>query len=271
MKYLIPAEWLKMRKRWMPRILVAVMLIIIALIFWGIGTSSNRINLLMPRGWIRALFLASSFAPFLWPVLGGNWSGSEYGWGTARLVLSRRPDRVNWVISALIVLILTTGLALLAVLIVAALGGIVAALLTNRSIFFTTALQSNYFLLVVKSFLGAWYIFSFFVILSYAAGSIFRSSSAGIGIGIGINVAQLIVFGIFDGLGGTWKTVADHFPYAYTQGLPGQLAASGTVGNFARGQRGRASITEDIIGLAIYMAILIAITLFLVRNRDVTA
>lgn len=272
MTELLAAEWLKMRKRWMVRIIILIMLAIIALVFWGLGTRGDqRINLFMPRGWLVALSLTSGFAPFIWPVLGGNWAGSEYNWGTVRMILSRRPDRIQWTAAALLTLIFVSGIGILLAVLLGTIAGSIIAGLTGNPAFDTAGLQSGYALIVIKCFFGIWYVLAFYVILSYAAGTVFRSGAFGIGFGIGITVAQLIVFGIFRGLGGTWRTVAEHFPYAYTNALTSRLPSAGTTGDFARVGNDVASTTESLIGLAIYMAILLAITFTAVKTRDVTS
>lgn len=271
MNHLLAAEWLKLQKRWMPRVLVLIMVALIALIFWGIGTSNSRINDVMPRGWLVALFLASGIAPFLWPILGGSWAGNEYGWGTIRMILSRRPDRIQWALAAIIALLISIVFALIAALIVGTLAGIAVALLTNHPIFVTSGLQSNYLLVVVKMFVATWYVLAFYVILAYAAGTIFRSGAVGIGTGIGAIVAQVVVFGIFQGLGGTWKNVAEHFPNAYANSLINRVVSEGTTSDFGSSFANTPGIEQCVVGLAIYIAVLLGITLFLVHTRDVTS
>src|SRR5436305_14653890 len=126
MSGLMLAEWLKLRNRWMPRIIVLILLGINALIFWGTATNNkNRVDLLFPRGLVAALFFAALFSAFLWPVLGGSWSGNEYGWGTIRMLLSRRPDRIEMVVAALAVLLLGVAAGLIAVLILATIEGVI--------------------------------------------------------------------------------------------------------------------------------------------------
>ncbi len=271
MMHLIAADWLKLRKRWMVRIIILLMLIIIALIFWGEGTqASDRIDLAMPRGWLAALYLGASFSAFLWPILGGNWSGSEYGWGTVRMILSRRPDRVQWVLSAVIVLTISAGVALILAGIVGSIAGSIVAFLTGHSAFTTAGLQGGYAGIVIKCFLGAWFVLTFYILLAYTAGTVFRSGAFGIGFGIGFTVAELIVYGIFYSLKGTWRTIALHLPYAYTSALPLRLTQEGTTSGYLGRDRTLPGITDSVIGLVVYSIILLGITLVLVRLRDVT-
>src|SRR5579872_881343 len=102
MSRVLAAEWLKVRKRWMPRVLVLIMMVIIGLIFWAISTnSSDRANVFLPRAWLTSLFLGAGVAAFLWPILAGSWAGNEYSWGTIRMVLSRRPSRAQFALAGI--------------------------------------------------------------------------------------------------------------------------------------------------------------------------
>ena len=201
-------------------------------------------------------------------VLGGSWAGNEYGWGTVRLILSRRPNRVQWIAAALLILVAVAFLALIASLVVGAIAGLIVKGLTGEA---TGSLQDPYAWIVVKSFLGAWYVLIFYLVLAYSLGTIFRSGAVGIGLGIGITVAELIVFGIFSGLGGTWRDSADHFPYAYTQALPNRLVREGTTSSFADIPSHSPSAVASVIGIAIYLAILLGATMLVVTRRDDTS
>src|SRR5947209_19391750 len=112
---LLSAEFLKMRKRLMPRVLLLILLILIALVFFGFGKSNDRSNiadLILPNGWLLGLVFVSFFAPFIAPVLAGSWAGSEYSWGTIRMILSRRPNRTQFLLAGIVVLLSAIGLAL---------------------------------------------------------------------------------------------------------------------------------------------------------------
>lgn len=271
MSALLAGEWIKLRVRWMPRIIIGILLLITILIFWGIGTSRERSNLFFPTGLITGLVLSASISSFLWPVLAGSWAGSEYSWGTVRLILARRPSRVQFTLAGFIMVMVAVGIGLIATLIVAGIAGSVVAAITGHAIIQTPHV-ANFILLLVKTGLATWYIAGFFVALAYAAGTIFRSNAAGIGIGIGVTIAQTIVTGIFTGLGGAWKSIADHFPSVYSQALSSGVADPALHGVFGRGATSTTvGIGQAILGLAVYIAVLLALTLILVARRDVTA
>ena len=99
-------EWLKLSKRWMPRVILALVLALLIIFFWGQSTRlEDRPDLVLPRGWLTAMIFFSFAAPFFWPVLGGSWAGNEYGWGTIRTILTRRPYRMEHVLAALAILL----------------------------------------------------------------------------------------------------------------------------------------------------------------------
>jgi len=266
-------EWLKLSKRWMPRIILALLLGLTLVGFWGQASRiSGRPDMLLPRGWLAALSFCSFFAPFFWPVLGGSWAGNEYGWGTIRTILSRRPQRLTHVLTALAVLLAGLAIALVVILVAGTVAGIAIALLTNNPTFTASVWNSDFLGILVKGYLTAWYVSGFYVLLAYAAATVFRSPAVGIGIGIGGTFAQLVVGRIFNALGGIWNDIAQHFPFEYTNSMiarvvgPGLLPGSGltAVAPTAPGAG------QSLAAITIYGAIALALTLVVVRTRDVT-
>jgi ABC-2 type transport system permease protein len=267
-------EWLKLTKRWMPRIILFLMLCLTVLVFWGQGSRlENQGDLFLPRGWLAALIYASFFAPFFWPVLGGSWAGNEYGWGTIRMILTRRPYRIQHALGALSILLIGVALALVAMLLVGSVAGFLVGVLTGNGGFTSGVLSGEFLGTVLKSFLAAWYVGAFYLILAYTAATVFRSAAVGIGIGIGSTLAEVVLRGIFTELGGTWKDIAQHFPVVYTQDMARLVAAPQLIPGTSMASVGSdlPGIGESTIVLAIYMAILLAITLVALRTRDVTA
>jgi ABC-type transport system involved in multi-copper enzyme maturation permease subunit len=270
---LLSAEFLKLRKRLMPRILFIILLVLIALVFFGFAKNGDRASVadvILPDGWLLGLVFVSFFAPFIAPVLAGSWAGSEYSWGTIRMVLSRRPDRTQFLLAGIIVLLSAIGIALLASLVLATVSSWLAALLLGRNAFNSTAFDGNFIGIFVKLFFGVWLVLAFYIVLPFSAGTLFRSGAVGIGVGIGLTLADLILTGIFYGLGGTWRSIADHFPDVYARALPAQIA-TGNLSNVSSGRSGVPSISESILALAVYTLVPLALAIVLVRYRDVTA
>ena len=267
-------EWLKLSKRWMPRIIVILLAGLTIVAFWGEGTrNTSRGDLFLPRGWLAALSFCSFFAPFFWPVLGGSWAGSEYGWGTIRTILTRRPQRITHVFAALVILLIGLALAMLTVLIVGSVAGIVVSILTGNPIFTSGVWDVGFLSIVIQGFLSAWYVSAFYLVLAYAAATIFRSAAVGIGIGIGGTLAQSVLSAIFRSLGGAWQTIAEHFPLVYSSSLITEVVGSRLIpgSNLAEVSPTSPTGGQSLLALAIYGAIFLALTLVAVQTRDVTA
>jgi len=267
-------EWLKFSKRWMPRIIVLLIIALTLLAFWGQGTrSEGRDDLFLPRGWLAALSFCAFFSPFFWPVLGGSWSGNEYGWGTIRAALTRRPSRIEHALSALIILLAGVALGILAILAAGSVGGILVAALTGNSAWTAGIWSGDFLATLIKGYLTAWYISAFYLVLAYSCGIIFRSAAVGIAVGIGGTLAQFVLRGIFAGLGGVWNDIAMHFAVVYansmiTQVVGGQLVP-GT--RLARSSIDDPSAGQSLAALAIYGAIFGVLALVALRARDITA
>lgn len=270
---LLSAEFLKLRKRLMPRILLLILLALTALVFFASARSSDRgsvHDLLLPNGWILGLVFTSLFAPFIAPVLAGSWAGSEYSWGTVRMVLSHRPNRVQFPLAGIVMLLAAVGMALLATLLLSTVSAWLAAVLLGRSSFDSTSFDGTFVAVVVKLFFSVWLVLTFYIVLAFSAGTLFRSGAVGIGVGVGLTLADRILTGIFYGLGGAWASIADHFPAVYAQALPSQITL-GTLANAPSRGTGLPSISASILGLAVYTLVPLGIALVLTRYRDVTA
>lgn len=267
-------EWFKLARRWMPRIILLLLLALTVLAFWGQATRTEaRGNLLLPRSWLTALTFCSFFAPFFWPVLGGSWAGNEYGWGTIRSILTRRPARVSQVLAALAVLLAGVLMALFAIMLVATGAGLVVAALTKNALWTPHLFTGAFVETVAKGVVTAWYVSAFSLLLAYAAAIVARSAAVGIGFGIGSTLAEIVLRGIFASLGGVWDTIASHFPFVYSQNLITRVVAPDMVpgSRFARVDPGTPGVGESLIAIAIYGAILLAAMLIAVQRRDVTA
>lgn len=267
-------EWLKLEKRWMARIILLMVIGLTILAFWAQATRTfDRPNLLLPRGWLAVLSYCAFFAPFFWPVLGGSWGGSEYGWGTIRTILTRRPFRIQHFLGALIVLLIGLALALLILLAVGTVAAIVLALVTGNSLFASSVWSGTFLAIFIKGFGAAWYVSAFFMVIAYSAAVLFRSTAVGIGLGIGSTLAEVVLMGIFTGLGGVWKTIAQHFPFVYAANMITQVVHAGLIrgSNLAEVAPGTPSATQSLIALAIYGLAMLVLTMAVIGRRDVTA
>jgi hypothetical protein len=266
-------EWLKLSRRWMPRIVLLMLLALTVLAFWGQATRlEGRPNLFLPRGWLAAMAFCSFFAPFFWPVVGGSWAGSEYGWGTIRAILTRRPSRIAHVLTALAVLLAALLAALIAILVVATFASLLVASFTGNAAFTGGLFDGTFAATMAKGLLTTWYVSAFYLLLAYSAAIITRSTAVGIGFGIGSTLAEVVLTGLFGALGGVWNTIAQHFPFEYSREMITRVVGPELIpgSNLARVDGSLPSAGQSLIALAIYSAILVAAMLVAVRTRDVT-
>jgi ABC-2 type transport system permease protein len=267
-------EWFKLSRRWMPRIILVMLLGLIVLAFWGYATRNvGRANLFLPRGWLAALAFCSFFAPFFWPVLGGSWAGNEYGWGSIRSVLTRRPERIVHVLAALAVLVVAVLIGILCIMAVATGASIVVTALTGNPVWTGAIWSAGFAATLGKGILTAWYVSSFYLLLAYCAAVIARSAAVGIGFGIGSTLAEVVLRELLSALGGIWNTIAEHFPFVYSQEMITRVVGSGLISgtNLARVEPNTPSANASLLALAIYGALILAAALFVVRTRDITA
>jgi ABC-type transport system involved in multi-copper enzyme maturation permease subunit len=270
---LLATEWIKLRHRWMPRILIFIMLAIVGVLsLASLGLHNLRADLVLPQGLLAGLALAGILSPFLWPILAGAWPGNEFSWGTIRMVLSRRPNRVEQSLAGLAMMMLYVIAALLIAVIFSGVVGLLLSIGFTHQGFDEAVARPGFAFGLIKTFLAEVYAVGLYVVIAYAAGTIFRSPAAGIGIGIGSWIAQQVVRGIFVGLlSGTWGEVADRFPDAYITALPVRTMSSAVRGRFLDTQNfSGPGIVESIVGIAIYMVILMGLALFITSRRDVT-
>jgi hypothetical protein len=150
---------------------------------------------------------------------------------------------------------------------------LVAALLMGGPAFDTGALNPAFMGALGASFLATLFVTTFYLVLSYTAGTIFRSSAIGIAIGIGSSLAQIILSGILMRLGGIWAVLAAHFPFQFGQALVVRVASSALApGEIpAATDPGTPAVGESLLFLSIYLAVLLAITFLTVRARDMTS
>jgi hypothetical protein len=265
-------EWVKLSKRWMPRIILLLLLGAVIVYFWGQGTRvDNQANLFFPRAWLAVLFLSAFCSPFLWPVLGGSWAGNEYGWGTIRMILTRRPHRIQHVLASLSILLIGIGMALVAALVVGSIAGMLVGAATGHGAVISGVLNGSFLATVLETLAAAWFVAAFYLMVAFAAALIFRSAAVGIGIGLGSILAQILLFTIFRGLGGVWTTIAEHFPIIYSQALVQDVAAAGFKPGTALAtvNPNDPTIALSIMALGAWMVFMIGASLVAVRTRDV--
>ncbi|MDZ4719161.1 MAG: ABC transporter permease [Roseiflexaceae bacterium] len=151
MNHLIAAEWLKLTKRPLTRILLAIFVALLLLqiaaqfifasMLAGVGTGSSlalqvaeyQRRSVLPGIFGTALGHLNGLGGIFAVILTAGAMGSEYSWGTLRTQLARRPDRARFLIAKALTILLLLLLAGLVSLVVAGLLGILLGSLIPTS------------------------------------------------------------------------------------------------------------------------------------------
>lgn len=208
-----------------------------------------------------------------WGVLGGVFAlivgvlmqGSEYGWGTIKTLYTQRSGRLTMLfgkVAALAVVIFVMVIALFAV---DAASSTVVALIDGKTIAYPDATT------ILKAVVAGFLIFGFWAMFGLALATLFQQSALAIGLGLAYAlVVEVLIFGLLGGLGGDIvKQIQQWFPVANTTYLTDSFGSVRLRGVAATTPY--ASATHAVLMLLLYVAAFTAISVWLSRNRDITA
>ena len=109
-------EWYKLRRRWLPWIMLGLLLVVSQLFVWvsyAFKSSEQSGDLYadftLPASIPNALGLAYSIGIFLIVILTASVLGTEYRWRTLRSILARGTGRWQYLASKIVLLILLAG------------------------------------------------------------------------------------------------------------------------------------------------------------------
>ncbi len=260
-------EWFKLRRRWVPWIVLGFMLVIVQLLFWLVTTLGDDVSYQSPAENIaNGLGFSAFFGPFTAVILAAAVLGGEYGWGTLRPVLSKGAGRWPFLTSKVAVVVLTTAAILLILSVSVAISGFIAEAVLSPSEAESYGNVSWVDLLalygrMVYGFLPYIMLALFLVVLT-------TSNGVGIGLSLGYYIAETVILvpilAIFD-----WSDQV----YAYLlgpnvdawQSVPGTedfASAMATIG-------GMSEMAHGFIFVTIYTVVLAAGAVTLFMRRDV--
>lgn len=265
------AEWLKLSRRPAIWILVAIFwlgVLIAGYFFWFLYIQLlQRSNPGTPPPDLGNSFLVPSalltnvipnvrtFGAPIGIILGTLLVGGEYSWGTLKTILTQRPGRLallggKFLGLAVFVLILSVGALLLAYIV-----SLITALIIGASGAPPSALE------LLKGLGAAWLIMAVWATFGAALATIFRSSALAIGIGL---VYTLVVETAVSGVA-AFLTQFGSLERALP-GANGGFIADALGGNSAPGA---VSAGQAVAVLITYVAVFVAISALVTRQRDV--
>ncbi len=273
---LIAAELLKIRKRRVTWIVFGVLVAIVTFLYIPLrlilrsseDSDFDVINqtLRFPEGYGALSTLGVQTGQWLLIVLVAALVGSEYGWGTLRLVLARGPSRTEFMLGKLIAIVITLIIGTLAILVVGAiimpLGDLAVG--TLDPVFpdgFASALALDW--------LRATSVLVIYLAIAFAATGLTRSNAAGVGVGLVFLFLESILTPIFSALGGFWADITRFFPVNLVRAV--QSANELSAGEFSSDIP--VELLHPWVGgliLAAYSIVLVGGTIWVFNRRDIT-
>ena len=259
-------EWFKLRRRWVPWILLGFVVAISQLVFWLAVTLGDDLSYQSPTENIaNGLGVASFFGPFIAVILAAAVTGGEYGWGTLRPVLSRGAGRWPFLTSKVAVSLLVTAAILIILSIAITISGFIA-----EAVLSAPESDEGYgdlswidllalFCRTVYAFLPYIALALFFVVLT-------GSNGVGIGLSLGYYIAETIIIvpilTFFDWSDKVFAFLLSPTVAAWIRLDPTEEANIATID-------GMSGMAHGFIIVTIYAVVLAAAALALFMRRDI--
>jgi len=280
---LVEVEFFKLRKRmmtWVVALLLVGIIVLLYSVLWSISarvTSIGEHHQFTGEDLRRALFLqgsvpfaleiAGSFGTILAIILASGAVGSEYAWGTVRLMATASSGRVRLLVAKLIVVFaLMAAGVVLAVLVAMAYSALITALNGGADYSFITWGWGR---AELASYLRTLFVMSPYVALGFAAAVIGRSTLAGSAAGIGIAFIEPLVSGLMREGGSPWKDMPNYLLDANARVITAQNAVPEALPRFGGGSR--EELLRDHYHSLEGAFVVLALALIAYRRRDITA
>ena len=269
-------EWYKLRRRWMPWIMLGLMLVVSQGFVWGSyffnrSEQSRGVydNFTLPGSIPNALGLAYSIGIFLIVILTASVLGTEYRWRTLRSIIARGTGRWQYLASKAMLLALVAAGALVIVMAATAVSSLIAGALAGDAP--SGSSDSARWLDVPIVFGKAWFAFLPYIALTAFFTVLTTSSAAGTAISLVYYYAESIVAAIFINLFTWFETAASYMlgrnATAWMTSGDGDFAISplmgGRFGTFP-------SALHAFLVLVVYILALGGLALWRFRRRDLT-
>ncbi len=278
---LISAEMLKIRKRRATWIMFGILVAFAAFFLMAIrpiiaadeGRGSVEFlaaNLVMrlPMGFGILVRLIYALGQFILIVFAGLVVGSEYGWGTVRQVMARGASRNRYLTAKLAAILVSIVIAMIVALIVGtgfmAIGDLLVDSLDPD---FPAGFAGD----LTGDALRTLAVLVVFAALAFCIAILTRSAAGGLGLGLGWIFIETIFTGIFSLFGGIWADISGYFLTNLARGV--MAANQLDVGRFFGGGGGPGVFDRDPLEagllLALYVAVLLAISVWVFNRRDI--
>ena len=259
-------EWFKLRRRWVPWILLGFVLVINQLMFWLVAALTDDISYQSTYENIaNGLGFSAFFGPFIAVILAAVVVGGEYGWGTLRPVLSLGAGRWQLLTSKVAVVVLFTAALLIILCIAVTISGFIAeAVLTAPE---TTESYGDISAANLLALYGRMlYAFVPYIMLALLLVVLTTSNGVGIALSMGYYIAENIIvvpiISNFSWSDGVFTYLLGPNVSAWQNVLQGNDSAIVTFG-------GISTMTHGFIIVTLYIVLLAAAAIALFLRRDI--
>ena len=284
---LIVAELLKVRKRWLPYVLLLLMLLGAGFQVWMVGYLSWRSNdaefagaalrsFVLPWSLSTLLDSGQFWGSVLVGILTASIVATEYNWGTVRQALVRGQTRSDYLTLKLVGIAIIAVVSLAVALAAGLLFSIIASAMADQPITFDVRggpSVAEAFLMMLR----AGYCIMPYGFFAFCITVIGRSTAMGVGGTIFFVLGDSILREILVGIGGAAADVAAFLPaHNVSAVMAANRIGTGEVSSLAfRDSTVFASALPDpaaaALVLAVYCAAFLAIAYFVFNRRDLTA
>ena len=258
-------EWFKLRRRWVPWILLGFALALSQLVFWLAVTFGDDLSYQSTTENIaNGLGVAGFMGPLMAVILTAAVVGGEYGWGTLRPVLSKGAGRWPFLMSKLSISLLCTGAGLLILAVMVAISGFIAeAVLTDPG---SEGYGSISWVDLLALFGRSVYAFLPYIALALFAVVLTGSNGIGSGIALGYYFVELAILtpilGIFSWSDRLFALLLGPNVGAWIRLDPSEERNIATFGNIP-------DMAHGFIIVTVYVVVLAAATIALFLRRDI--
>ena len=294
MARLIGVELFKMRKRWMPWVLLAILVIALCAIFLsGYFSTTSMLPSLppdlppelleemelqhqqmlahyqFPNAFDNIFSTTQSIGVFLLVILAASIVGSEYSWGTVRQVLVKRGTRWQYLGAKVITLII---LALIGLVVALVVGTALAAFTTYQidGGISWEFLSASFFGKLALAFVCTALSLFVFMLLTVFFAVLGHSLLVGIAGGLGFFIIENILVNALT-LGGGWLANVPNYMIGRNIQALNNLGSFSANSGFTYFGSPLPSPLHAGVTLTIYCIVFLALSLYIFRIRDITA
>lgn len=280
LRSLVAMENLKLRKRPMAWVIFALITLLVSagMVIGYLGSRSQSLasgetledqlsSFLLPSAITNAFAIVAGFGSILVVVLAASSVGSEYGWGTVRVLVGSGVSRVRLLAAKVISLAEVTALLILAGVGAMTLSSLILTIVGGHELSFGW-LDGEASIDILLMFVRTWFVLFVSVALAFALAVVTRSLAAAIALGIGFGIIEGILASVLGALGDTGETISE---FLLSPNINAISRLNGFDGREVGSVEGAVDPWRAAALLTFYIVALLGIAFAVFRRRDIAS